>query len=92
MVRQGFPQVEAAVRRQVVSLARTDESLRSLELGRMRVAHVNYSGAGYFQFEGSYSNQSWPIVVSWSKADTNLPIDTIKVGSIYHGRTIWSRK
>jgi hypothetical protein len=93
MVRQGFPQIETTVRREILSLARTEESLRSLELGHMTAAHVNYSGTGYFRFDGSYSNQSWHIVVNWRKADTTSPIDTIKIGSNYRDmRSIWSRQ
>jgi hypothetical protein len=96
MVREGVPQIEAAVRQEVVSVALTNGSLHSLELGRVTRTHTIDSGVamtGYFQFDGSYSNQSWDVLVYWRKADTNAPIDKIEIGSTYQElRTIWSRK
>jgi hypothetical protein len=96
-VRDGIPQIEQAVRRQVISLSRSEESLRSLELGRTtRTRYKIYNDdmiTGYFQLDGSYSNQSCDVWVYWQKADTNSPIDTIKVSiDNQELRTIWSRK
>jgi len=94
--RDGIPQIELAVRRQAASLAGTNESLRSLELGRETRAHREGGGAsmtGDFHFHGSYSNQPECIFVSWRQADTNSPVDTIQVGSTFQElRTIWYRK
>jgi hypothetical protein len=95
-VKEGVPQIEAAVRRQVSSLASTNDVLHSLELGRVTRTRMVDSGVamtGYFQFDGSYSNQSWDIFVSWRKADSNAPIDKIEIGSTDKElRKIWSRK
>ena len=95
--RNGIPQIEQAVRLEAASLSHTDELLRSLELGRItRSSYSVYHDGritGYIQFDGSYSNESWDIGVSWSKADTNALIDKITVGSTYQEpKIIWSRK
>ena len=96
MVREGIPQIEAAVRQQAASLSRSQESLSSLQLGRMtrmRTVGSGVSMTGYFQFDDDYSNQSWDVFVSWRKAETNAPIDKIEIGSTYRElKTIWSRK
>jgi hypothetical protein len=96
MARNGVPQIELAVRREAAALARTDDSLHSLELGQTTKRRIVGSGVdltGDFWFDGSYSNQSWDVVVYWRKSDTNAPIDKIEVCSTYQEpQTIWSRK
>jgi len=96
MVSEGVPQIEAAVRREATSLARTNEILQSLELGhitRTRMVDSGVAMTGYFQFNGSYSNESWDVLVYWRKADSNAPIDKIEIGNTYQeSRVIWSRK
>jgi hypothetical protein len=97
-VRDGIPQIKAAVLREAASLSRSEDSLRSLDLGRItrtryEVRDSDSAITGYFQFDGSYSNQSWDVFVYWRKADSNAPIDKIEIGSTYQElRTIWSRK
>jgi hypothetical protein len=93
----GIPEIKAAVLRQVASLSRSEESLRSLELGHItRSRYTTYHDGritGYFQYDGSYSNESWEIVVDWRKADTNAPIDKIElVCASQEPKIIWSRK
>jgi len=96
MAREGIPQIELAIRQETASLAATNESLHSLDLGHETRAHWKGRGAlmtGDFHFHGSYSNQPECIFVSWNQADTNLPVDTIQVGSTFQElRTIWYRK
>jgi len=95
MVSEGVPQIEAAVRREAVSLARTNDILQSLELGRATRTRTVGSGiemTGYFQFEGSYSNESWDVLVMWRTADTNAPIDKIELHcTSQEPKIIWSR-
>jgi len=92
-----IPEIKAAVLRQADSLSRSEESLRSLELGHItRSRYSTYHDGkitGYFQFDGSYSNKSWEIVVDWRKADTNAPIDRIElVCASQEPKIIWPRK
>ena len=95
-MRAGIPQIEAAVRREASSLSLSDASLHSLQLDRVTRTHMSESGGaigGYFQFDGSYSNESWDVLVSWRKADTNAPIDKIEIRSTDQElRTIWVRQ
>jgi hypothetical protein len=96
MIREGVPQIETAVRQELVSLASSNAALHSLTIERATRTHMVGSGiemTGYFQFDGSYSNESWDVFVSWRKADTNSPIDKIEIGSTDRElRTLWSRK
>ena len=85
----------ASVRQEVDSLSGSQESLRSLRLGDVTETYVVGSGvsmAGYFQFDGVYSKQSYHIYITWRKADKNAPIDKIEIGGAAKElRTIWSR-
>ena len=96
MIRERIPQLETAVRQEVVSLASSNVALHSLTLGQATRTHMVGSGVemtGYFQFDGSYSNQSWDVIVKWRKADTNAPIDKIELHSTdQEPKIIWSRK
>jgi len=96
MISDGVPQIEAAVRREASSLARTNDILQSLELGRETGTRTVGSGVkmtGYFEFDGSYSNESWDVLVRWCKADTNAPIDKIELHcKSQEPKIIWSRK
>ena len=96
MVSEADPQIEAAVRQEIKSLASGQESLRSLHLGTLMRTYVVGRGvslSGYFQFSGLYENQSCPVFVTWRQADTNAPIDKIEIGSTAkEPRMIWARK
>jgi len=86
LIHEGVPKVEAAVHAEVDSLVLTDESLRSLKLERLSGARVVDSGInmkGAFYYDGTFSNQSWNITVSWHRSDTNSPIDRIEISSTY---------
>jgi hypothetical protein len=92
-----IPEIKAAVLQQAASISRSEESLRSLELGHItRSRYTTYHDGritGYFQFDGSYSNVSWEVVVNWRKEDTNAPIDKIElVCASQEPKIIWSRK
>ena len=95
-MRAGGPQIEVAVRQEVASLSRSDESLHSLKLGRgstMRIVGSGASMTGYCQFDGDYSNQTWDVIVRWRKADTNALIDKIELHcTSQEPKIIWSRK
>ena len=95
-IREGVPQIERAVRHEIDSLVLTNESLRSLRVGRLSEQRMVGNGiklTGTFYYEGSYSNESWDIAVRWRKSDTNAPIDKIEICSTDQtNRPIWTRK
>ena len=94
MLRAGVPQIETAVRKEVASLSSSNATLRTLQLGTTTKREIHWGFlTGYFIFSGSYSNQSCDVDVSWSKVDTNAPIDKIEVKTINREpKIIWSRK
>lgn len=94
-VHDGIPQIKVAVLREEDLLASSVDSLRSLKLGSITKTHYERGNdiTGYFQFDGSYSNESWDVFVYWRKSDSNSPIDRIEIASTYsEPRTIWPRK
>ena len=96
MVREGVPQIEAAVRQEVVALSISHDKLHTLQLGHASQWHTKTRDdlvTGYFVFSASYLGAPAEIRVSWSKADTNSPIDKIeKTGTYQEPETLWSRK
>src|SRR5208282_2468511 len=80
MVRGGVPQIEIAVRNEVASLSSSNATLHTLQLDATTGRQISWNLlTGHFTFSGSYSSQPCDIVVSWSKVDTNAPIDNIQV-------------
>jgi len=95
MAREVDPQIQAAVRQELDSLAHSQASLRAFRVGPLTGTYRVGQGeamTGYLQFEGRYSEQPCRVFVLWRQADTNAPIDKIEIGSTAKElRAIWSR-
>jgi len=94
MARGGVPQIEAAVRSEVSSLSSSNMPLRTLQLEATTKRQISWDLlTGHLTFSGSYSGQPCDVIVSWSKVDTNAPIDNIQVKTAQdEPEIIWSRK
>ena len=94
MVRGGIPQIETAVRSEVALLSSSNATLHTLQLEATTRRQISWDLlTGHFTFSGSYSSQPCDIIVSWSKVDTNAPIDNIQVKTAQHEpEMLWSRK
>jgi hypothetical protein len=89
-------QSEAVVRGEVLTLSSSQDKLHTLQLDRALQWHktkLNGVVMGYIVFSASYLGAPAKIRVSWSKADTNMPIDKIEKTSASEEPTLlWSRK
>ena len=88
-------QSEAAVREEVLTISSSQDKLHTLQLDRALQWHktkLNGVVMGYIVFSASYLGAPAEIRVSWSKADTNMPIDKIERISASEQTLLWSRK